>query len=133
VSVVVDASVVIAALIDTGPEGAWAERIVEGHALYAPELVRVEATNVLRRLERAKKITGPEANAAHEDLMDLDLELFPFEPIDDRIWELRHTVTSYDAWYVALAERLRIALATLDERLTKADGPKCDFLTPSSP
>lgn len=131
-SVVIDAAVVVAALIDTGAEGAWAERIVEEHALYAPELVRVEATNVLRRLERAKQITEPEANAAQQDLMELDVELFPFEPFNERIWELRHTVTSYDAWYVALAEELRIPLATLDERLTRADGPKCEFLTAPS-
>jgi predicted nucleic acid-binding protein len=50
--------------------------------------------------------------------MQLDMELFSFDPFADRIWELRHTVTSYDAWYVALAEALRLPLATLDARLS---------------
>jgi predicted nucleic acid-binding protein len=133
VSVVIDSSMVVAALVDVGPDGIWAERIIEEHALYAPQLVRVETMNVLRRLESTKRITTPQAHAAQEDLMQLEIELFPFEPLAERIWELRHTVTSYDAWYVALAEGLRFALATLDNRLTKAAGPNCEFLTPDSP
>jgi hypothetical protein len=60
----------------------------------------VVAALVFRRLERAKLITTPEANAAQDDLMQLDIELFPFEPFAGRIWELRHNVTSYDACVV---------------------------------
>jgi len=129
-SVVVDSSVLVAALVDTGSHGTWSEEILASCSLHAPELARAEATNILRRLERAKEITTPEANAAHDDLMQLNLELFAFDPFADRIWELRHTVTSYDAWYVAVAEALRLPLATLDVRLSKATGLACDFLTP---
>jgi predicted nucleic acid-binding protein len=131
-SVVVDSSVVVAALVDTGDSGAWAEKILELDNLYAPELLRVEAANVLRRLERGKEITEQEANAAFEDLMDLDVELHAFEAFSERVWDLRHNVTSYDGWYVALAEALDLPLATLDTRLVKAEGPKCRFLTPDS-
>jgi len=131
VSVVVDSSVLVAALIDTGAHGTWAEEILAAGSLHAPELARAEATNILRRLERAQQITTIEANAAHDDLMQLNLEVFSFDPFADRIWELRHTVTSYDAWYVALAEGLKLPLATLDERLSRATGVKCEFLTPA--
>ena len=62
--------------------------------------------------------------------MQLDIDLFPFEPFADRIWELRHNVTSYDAWYVALAEALKLPLATLDKPLSKSNGVTCEFLTP---
>jgi len=122
--------VLVAALVDTGANGTWAEEVLAGGSLHAPELARVEATNILRRLELAKQLTTSEANAAHDDLMQLDLELFSFDPFADRIWELRHTVTSYDAWYVALAEALGLPLATLDGRLSKAKGVTCKFLTP---
>ncbi len=128
-SVVVDSSVVIAALVDSGPYGEWAEEILASGELRAPELVRAEATNILRRLERAKLITTPEANAAQDDLMQLDIQLFPFEPFASRIWELRYNVTIYDAWYVAIAEALNHPLATLDERLSKSNGVTCKFLT----
>lgn len=123
----------VAALVDTGANGTWAEEVLARGPLHAPELARVEATNILRRLELAKQLTTPEANAAHEDLMQLDLELFSFEPFAERIWELRHTVTSYDAWYVAVAEALRLPLATLDGRLSRAKGVSVKFLTPSCP
>jgi len=130
VSTVVDSSVLVAALIDTGPHGAWAEDVLAKGSLHAPELALVEATNILRRLERAKLITTPEANGGQEDLMQLDMDLFSFEPFADRIWELRHNVTSYDAWYVAVAEALKLPLATLDETLSKSNGVACEFLTP---
>ncbi|MHB8476627.1 MAG: type II toxin-antitoxin system VapC family toxin [Steroidobacteraceae bacterium] len=129
-SVVIDSSVVIAALVDSGPHGDWAEEILASGLLQAPELVRAEATNIFRRLERATLITTPEANAAQDDLMQLDIELFPFEPFANRIWELRRNVTSYDAWYVAIAEALTLPLATLDESLSKSNGVTCKFLTP---
>ena len=132
-SVVVDSSVLVAALVDSGPNGIWAEEVLSRGSLLAPELARVEATNILRRLELAKQLTTPEANAAHEDLMQLDLEVYSFEPFAERIWELRHTVTSYDAWYVALAEALGLPLATLDGRLSRAKGVNCKFLTPGRP
>lgn len=131
-SVVIDSSVLIAALVDSGSHGAWAEDVLASGSLHAPELVRVETTNVLRRLERAKRISTAEANAAHDDLMQLNLELFSFDPFAERIWELRHTVSSYDAWYVAVAEALKLPLATLDMKLAKASGIACDLMTPRS-
>jgi predicted nucleic acid-binding protein len=129
-STIIDASVLVAALVDSGPNGQWAEGIIAAGSLHAPELVRVETANVLRRLERTKRISTAEANAAYKDVMQLNLELFPFEPFAERVWELRHHITSYDAWYVAVAEALNSPLATLDERLYEAKGPACDFLVP---
>src|SRR6185295_5418460 len=50
---------------------------------------------------RVDEETGrQEATAAARDLLKIDLELAPFEPFAERIWELRNNVTSYDAWYV---------------------------------
>jgi predicted nucleic acid-binding protein len=129
---VIDSSVLVAALVDSGPHGDWAEETLADGLLQAPALIRAEATNIFRRLERAKLITTPEANAAQDDLMQLDIELFPFEPFADRIWELRHNVTSYDAWYVAIAEALNLPLATLDEPLSRSSGVGCKFLTPAA-
>jgi predicted nucleic acid-binding protein len=131
VSAVVDASVLVAATVDTGPEGLWAEQVLVDGPLAAPSLVLAEATNILRRLEAAGRLGRLEATAAQEDLLRLDIELFPFEPIAGRVWELRSNLTSYDAWYVAIAESLDLPLATLDGRLTRAPGPACRFLIPS--
>jgi len=67
-SAVVDSSVLVAALVDSGPHGTWAEEVLLSGSLHAPELAPAEATNILRRLELAKLITTPEANAAQDDL-----------------------------------------------------------------
>jgi predicted nucleic acid-binding protein len=45
----------------------------------------------------------------------------------------RPGLTSYDAWYVALAEFLRAKLATLDTRLALVPGPRCGFCLPPPP
>lgn len=129
-SIVLDASALVAALTDGGPAGVWAEQLIAEHALCAPALLWVETTNLLRRLESGARIPTPVAATAQEDLMRLPLETFPFQPFAARVWQLRHTVSSYDAWYVALAEELGFPLATLDQRLARAPGPRCRFLTP---
>jgi predicted nucleic acid-binding protein len=69
------------------------------------------------------------ASLAHNDLLDLRVDLFGYEAFAQRVWELRENVTCYDAWYVALAEALAAPLATLDLKLTRAAGPHCRFLT----
>ena len=126
----VDASVLVAALVDLGPEGAWSEQTVAEGSLIAPELVLVEASNVLRRLERSREISEFEAAMAKNNLLRLELELFPFAPFADRVWELRKNITSYDAWYVAMAEVFDCPLATLDQKLSRASGPACKIVTP---
>lgn len=129
-SAVVDASLLVAALTDAGAEGAWAEEILRAGNLIAPHLALVEATNILRRLELANKLSRVEASAANRDLLLLELELVSYAPFAERVWELRANVTSYDAWYVAVAEQFDLPLATLDRRLADATGPRCQFLLP---
>jgi predicted nucleic acid-binding protein len=129
VSAVIDASVFVAALTDEGGDGAWAESILAAGGLNAPQLVYAESANVLRRLEAARNISRADASAAFEDLMTLSVTLHPFDAFADRIWEMRHNLTSYDAWYVAVAESLSLPLATLDARLMRAKIAKCKFLT----
>lgn len=129
-TVVVDASVVVAALIDTGPLGAWAEAQVLAGPLAAPHLMPVETANILRRASLAGEISADTASLAHRDLLSLRLRLFPYSACAGRVWELRPNVTAYDAWYVALAETLDAPLATLDVRLSRAAGPRCVFVLP---
>lgn len=128
---VVDGSVLVAALVDSGREGKWAESVVAEGLLASPELALAEASNILRRLERTGQISRTVAESAHGDLLQLDVELFPFAPFAERIWALRGNLTSYDAWYVALAEALDCPLVTLDRKLSRAPGPTCEIITPT--
>ncbi len=127
---VVDASVLVVALVDSGPEGRWAESAVAERPLAGPESALAEVSKVLRRLERAGRISRLEASTAHGDLLRLNLDLFPFAPVADRVWELRGNLTSYDAWYVSLAEALGRPLLTLDRKLSRAGGSTCEVIAP---
>lgn len=128
--VVVDASVVVAALVDSGDGGKWAAEAIAGRTLVAPALMPVEVASVLRRSVLASEISDSVASQAHAELLDLRVELFPYGPFGHRVWELRANLRSYDAWYVALAESLDAPLATFDRRLARATGPHCLFETP---
>ena len=127
---VIDGSLLVAALVDSGQDGQWAEDVIAADELAGPELTLVETSNVLRRLERAGRISPFEAVSAHRDMLRLDVELFPFRPFADRVWEFRGNLTGYDAWHVAVAEALECPLATLDRRLGRAIGPSCEIVLP---
>jgi predicted nucleic acid-binding protein len=129
-TLVVDSGLVVAALVDSGPVGMWADHVLATDDLAAPHLMQVEVANVLRRAAMAGEISADTAALAHADLLSLRIELFGYEPFASRVWELRENVTAYDGWYVALAESLDAPLATLDLKLTKAAGPRCAFATP---
>ena len=131
-TIVVDSSVVVAALIDRGSVGEWAEEVLMSGPLAAPHLMPVEAANILRRSASAGDISIDVASLAHQDLMSLPIELFPYSLCASRVWELRSNVTAYDAWYVALAETIGAKLATLDLRLSRASGTRCEFALPSA-
>lgn len=131
-TVVVDASLVAAGLVELGPEGNWAERILDGDDLVAPHLLPAEVVNILRRLVAAGVVASEVAALAQRELLDLPIALYPFEPFATRVWALRDNLTSYDAWYVALAEELRAPVATLDGRMSRSPGTRCTFLTPDA-
>lgn len=130
-TLVVDASVFVAALVDSGPDGKWAAGVIEGQTLVAPHHMPIESANILRRAALAGDISSDTASLAHGDLLALRIDLFPYAPLADRCWQLRDNVTPYDAAYVALAEQLDAPLATLDQRLAAAPGPRCSFATPA--
>jgi len=129
-TLVVDASVVVAALVDQGGVGAWAEGVLASDHLAAPHLMPVEVANILRRATATGELSSDTASLAHADLLDLRIELVPYGGVASRAWGLRDNLTLYDAWYVALAELLGAKLATLDVRLSRAPGPDCEFILP---
>jgi predicted nucleic acid-binding protein len=129
-TLVVDASLVVSALTDSGDVGTWADSLLAADALCAPHLMPVEVANILLRAATGKTISAETASLAHADLLDVDVELFSYEPFAARIWELRENLTCCDAWYVALAESLQSDLATLDIRLSRAPGIRCGFVLP---
>ena len=129
-TLVADASLVAAALLDDGAVGAWARGLLASDSVVAPHVMPAEVASVLRRSVFRGDVSSDVGALALADLLDIRAALAPFRPFARRIWELRDTVTPYDAWYVAIAESLGSDLATLDSRLAMSPGPRCRFLTP---
>ncbi|MDQ6895690.1 MAG: type II toxin-antitoxin system VapC family toxin [Actinomycetota bacterium] len=129
---VVDASVLVVALADDGADGVAARARLRDEHLSAPELVDLEVASVLRRQVMAGRIGARRAALALTDLESLPLHRASHRVLVSRCWELRETVSVYDAAYVALAETLGAMLLTADARLGRASGPRCpiEVLTP---
>ena len=122
---VIDASAVVAALIDDGPDGRWCEDRLAEDDLAAPHLMPFEAANILRRTEARGAIDTSAASQALDDLRRLDVQLVTFETLLERVWNLRSNLTAYDASYVATAELVGGRLLTLDRKLAGAPGIRC--------
>lgn len=119
---VVDASAIVQVL--TAPSGAPAlvATLLADGDIHAPHLVDVEVVSALRRLEHRRELSTDRADDARRDLADLPLNRYPHQALVERAWELRHTVSSYDAVYLALAEALDAPLVTCDARLSRVPG-----------
>ena len=74
-TLVIDASMVVAALVDSGTDGRWAESLLTSDSLAAPHLLTAEASNILRRSALAGAISAEQASLAYSDLLDLRVEL----------------------------------------------------------
>lgn len=121
--IVVDASALTEFLLQT-PLGSKVEARLfrDGDEFHAPHLVDVEVTQALRRLVRAGEVPADRAEEAIADLVDLDLHRHAHVNLIGRAWELRNSLTSYDAAYVALAEATAAPLVTCDGPLGVAPG-----------
>jgi predicted nucleic acid-binding protein len=125
---VVDASALVAALLDDGPTGRWCEdRLVEAD-LVGPALLPFEVANVVRRQELRGALPRSDAANALHDLVSLQVDLVPFEVVAERAWALRRNATVYDASYVAVAERFGVRLVTIDRRIAATPGLSCEVL-----
>jgi predicted nucleic acid-binding protein len=117
---VVDTSAVLDALVSREPALQLVERLADDGDLHAPHLIDIELLHALRRLASNGDITDDRAADARGDFADLALIRYPHEPLSERIWELRHNLTAYDAAFVTLAEALDSPLVTCDARLASA-------------
>jgi predicted nucleic acid-binding protein len=121
--IVIDASALLEVLLATDAGQRVSARVYrEGETLHAPHLLDLEIIHVLRRGCLIGKLLPSRAAEALADLSGLRLVRHPHQPHVPRIWQLRHSLTAYDAAYVALAEALAAPLITRDGRMASAHG-----------
>jgi predicted nucleic acid-binding protein len=122
----VDASLVVR-ILDADPAviPVW-ERLVQSDGdLIAPSLLHYEVANVLHKQRRSGLVSAELAALQLDRCLRLPIELYGDAPLHCRALELasEHQLpATYDAHYVALAERFRVPLWTCDRRLAKEIG-----------
>ena len=127
--IVLDASAALELLLQTPLGMRVAERaLASDETLHVPYLLDVEVAQVLRRYTLAGELTAKRAEQALTDFMDLPFTRYAHTDLLLRIWELRNSVTAYDAVYVALAEALDAPLVTTDSKLARAHGHRATVL-----
>jgi predicted nucleic acid-binding protein len=120
--VVVDTSAVVGVLIGLPRNRRLVRRLSADGDLHAPHLLDVELLHALRRLVRTGRLSDDRAADARTDFADLTIIRYGHAVLADRVWEMRHNLSAYDATFVALGEALGVPLVTCDARLATAPG-----------
>mgnify|MGYP000141498078 CR=1 FL=1 len=124
-TVCIDASLVIRFTIspdDAALKLLWSSWSKQGTRLVAPTLLYYDVTNGLHRLQKAGVLKPDFVREALEIALALPVELIGDGDLHRTARELaaRYNLpTTYDAHYLALAERLGVDLWTVDARLVK--------------
>lgn len=92
--------------------------------VHAPHLLDAQVGQVLRRKVSRGEIPQARALRALPALIDQRHE--HTGPLAEIGWRLRHTVTFYDAMFVAVAASLCLPLVTGDQRLARAVASVCE-------
>jgi predicted nucleic acid-binding protein len=113
--IVIDSSAMVEALAGRDADTKLLDALQA--SVHAPHLLDVEVLSTLRGLSLSGKLTTIAAERARTDYLALNIARYEVKGISDRMWELRHNYTAFDASYLALAEALEAPLLTCDGKL----------------
>jgi predicted nucleic acid-binding protein len=124
---VVDTSAVLRLFIPDGPIPEGLETFFRGvetglHVAIAPELLMVEAVNVVIKKQRRGELTADEAVALVSLLKQMPIRYYRHQEVSDVIHRvaIETGLSGYDAAFLALAQDRGTVLFTADQKLMKA-------------
>lgn len=94
-----------------------------------PEHWHTEVLSVIRGLWLGKKLDIERAERSVATLAQMVVITAPTAPLIPRMWELRSSLSTYDAGYVAAAEANGCTLITADARIGRAGVARCPVQT----
>ena len=124
--IVVDASVITNMLLYVDERGRKARSVLGREPRWtAPGHWKAEVFSAVRGLALGGKVTESQALWALEQVPRLAVATVSLDDLLPRMWQLRSTISGYDAAYVALAEAYDLTLVTGDGRLARAATAFC--------
>jgi len=127
--IVVDCSAVVDVLIGA-PETTELVEVLSGEDLHAPLLLDYEVVAAVRGLVLRRQLTADRAEGVLADFADLPVHGWPADAaLRRRSFQLRESLSAYDAAYVALAEAMDCPLITRDRRLGRSRGHAAQIRT----
>ena len=123
---VVDTSALIRLYIPDGPMPDGFEDFLRGvergqNSAIAPELMAVEAANVLYKKQQSGELSEDECGQLLSEMLSLPIRLFRHRPLLLNAFDLasKHRLTVYDTLYLALAAERGAVVFTADHKLAK--------------
>ncbi|MEM9807166.1 MAG: type II toxin-antitoxin system VapC family toxin [Cyanobacteria bacterium P01_D01_bin.56] len=91
-------------------------------SIFIPDLFYIEIANVLRKYVRANLYAASQARSDLDDLEALPFDVTPTQALMQAALDIAiaKNISAYDACYVALSERVKAPLLTLDKRLVNS-------------
>ncbi len=128
--IVLDASIVVE-LITNGPlaDSLRLDLAARDESFIVPHLLDIEVVSALRSLVAGRRVDSFRCEQLLTALADLPAERYAHTPLIERMWELRHNFTAYDAAYIALAEATNSILYTCDRKLSKGHRARVALFT----
>lgn len=127
--IVIDASVLADALIDDGDVGETARvALSKDEHWAAPDYLTIEVVSVIRGRYLGGKLGHDRAADALAALGQVFVDHVDLVPLLGRVWELCANLSAYDAGYIATAEALGSPLVTVDAKLARANGLRCEIV-----
>jgi predicted nucleic acid-binding protein len=128
--IVLDTAAAVDYLLDHRYAAFVAEHVEQAELALAPYLLDAEVVGVLRRDVAVGEVEEARAIIALAHLAAMRIVRFPHLWLMPRVWELRRTVTTSDAFFVALAEESGAPLVTTDRRLARTHGHRATIIAP---
>ncbi len=122
-SYVADCSIIIRLLASRPGDDLLRQRLAR--TIHAPALLDAEVSGVVRGLAitgSPRPITTARAGEMLADYAGLRIVRHLMQPLQARVFGLRHSLAAHDAMYVALAETLGLPLLTDDAKFGSTPG-----------
>jgi predicted nucleic acid-binding protein len=117
--VLLDASAIMAVILNE-PNRDTVITLTKNAAILSPEVISFEIGNALINLFKKRKITEEELLAAYRNYTTIPIEIIKIDIEKALKIACKYKIYAYDAYYLEIANRLKLPLITFDSSMKRA-------------